>query len=251
MDPITHAVAGAAISKVMGLQLDFTDPLISAVIVGSVFPDIDILLQKWGHYVYLKNHRGITHSIIGILFSAVIITALISLIYKDYYYFKILTGVIIGLLSHISLDLLNTYGAKFLWPFYKKKISVSLSSSFDPILLSLMICFVILRNNSEILVVSLLISYVLLRILMRFFLYNQLEKLIEKGKIRIYPSLTNLFKWHFVLDDRKNIYVGQKNYITGDLCIRRKFKKHDENKMEFVLNSRVGNFLKSLYQYIM
>lgn len=245
MDPVTHIITGIAVSKVMGVQMSITDPVFTAVVLGSVFPDTDILLQKWGHYVYLKNHRGFTHSIIGILLSALLLTVLLGLIYKDFSYFKILVGILIGMLSHIFLDLQNSYGAKFLWPFYKKKITVSLFIVFDPIYLSLILSFIFIVNlDASMMVVSLLISYVLLRMLMKGLLYLEIERLIDKGKIRIYPSLTNLFKWNFVLDDSETFYVGQKNYITGKFSIRKRFKKYDKNKFEFVLNSRVGSFFR-------
>ncbi|MCR4436627.1 MAG: metal-dependent hydrolase [Clostridiales bacterium] len=74
MDPVTHAVIGMVISKMAGDGPNISGAVSAGIIIGSVFPDIDIVLRKWGNCVYLKHHRGATHSILGLAVSAAFIS---------------------------------------------------------------------------------------------------------------------------------------------------------------------------------
>ena len=84
LDTGTHIVMGVALS---GLAL--ADPVVSAetrtmsavftgVIVGSLIPDIDTVLKLRNNAVYIRHHRGITHSIPAVLFGHLFITILLS-----------------------------------------------------------------------------------------------------------------------------------------------------------------------------
>ena len=89
MDTGTHIVMGVALG---GLAL--ADPVVSAeaatmsavfagVIVGSLIPDIDTVLKLRNNAVYIRHHRGITHSIPAVLLWPLIITILIILLVPE------------------------------------------------------------------------------------------------------------------------------------------------------------------------
>ena len=84
MDTGTHIVMGVALG---GLAL--ADPVVltdnatmsavvASVIVGSLIPDIDTVLKLRSNAVYIRHHRGITHSIPAVLLWPLLITILMS-----------------------------------------------------------------------------------------------------------------------------------------------------------------------------
>ncbi|MEN8907498.1 MAG: metal-dependent hydrolase [Clostridiales bacterium] len=243
MDPVTHAVSGIAISKVAGEQLDISNPVFAAIVVGSIFPDIDILLQKWGDYVYLKNHRGFTHSIVGLVLSSIILSLIIMFIYSTSF-LGVFTGVTIGLFSHIIWDLFNSYGAKALWPFYKKKISYSLLVIFDPIILLQLISFIILDGTEQIVIVFSFITYIVFRLFMRLTVVLKMKHLLLGGNAKTFPSITNWFKWQFIVENNDYYLVGERNFITGNIRILKEFKKLNKKQLEQILETNVGSFFK-------
>ena len=73
LDTGTHIVMGVALG---GLAL--ADPVVLAesatmsavvagVIIGSLIPDVDTVLKLRNNAVYIRHHRGITHSIPAVL----------------------------------------------------------------------------------------------------------------------------------------------------------------------------------------
>ena len=132
MDRTTHTIiAVAAISIVanyMNTTLNETLLLISGCMNGAMLPDIDQKLNflkttkttkttKRAKEKTVKHnlirHRGITHSWVLplILYS----TYMQILEYPRY----IFLGILIGVLSHVFIDLLNGNGAEILWPCQK------------------------------------------------------------------------------------------------------------------------------------
>jgi len=76
MDNITHTLTGLALSQA-GLNRK-TRFATLALVVGANLPDLDLLWSNGGGANYLKYHRGITHSVLGV---AVLGAALAGLLY--------------------------------------------------------------------------------------------------------------------------------------------------------------------------
>ena len=74
MDNITHTLTAIAISQT-GLNRKTRFATATLVLAGNA-PDIDILSGLKGSIEYLKYHRGITHSFVGIIALALIIWSL-------------------------------------------------------------------------------------------------------------------------------------------------------------------------------
>ena len=78
MDPFTHTFVGLAAAKA---GLDRQSPLATTVcILAANSPDSDIVVRfVAGPSDYLHHHRGITHSIIGVLALAIIVPSIVWL----------------------------------------------------------------------------------------------------------------------------------------------------------------------------
>jgi len=244
MDPITHGVIGVAVSKIAGNEISIYNAATVSMVIGSVFPDIDIVFQKWGDYAYLKNHRGLTHSILGLTISASFLSVVLSFIYRGTAIYELFLWALLGGVTHSCFDLLNSYGAKLLWPFCNKKFSLGILNSFDPLFLMGLVGYIIspgwLKNASLILFVS----YIALRVLMKWVVSKNIHKNFSDKceKLSLLPSVTGLFRWHFILEEPGRNVVGEKNILKQNIKVFKVLDKIEEEVLEKVSISYVGKF---------
>src|SRR6056297_2806369 len=104
MDPITHALAGSVVASFSGNSLSLTDPLYLGAILGSVVPDLDIVYQLKGDVSYLKNHRGFSHSIPGLILLSTLISGILFFLFPNIVFSKLLFWTFAGACSHTLLD---------------------------------------------------------------------------------------------------------------------------------------------------
>jgi membrane-bound metal-dependent hydrolase YbcI (DUF457 family) len=125
MDTITHGIAGALISKAVFSGRDLF-PVSNmgkkkvatwALMLGAVFPDSDVLREFFSHnpMLMITWHRSLTHSLLLLPIWSVILAAITGAFARwrkwEAPSFLALTGLYaVGILSHIFLDLLTTYG---------------------------------------------------------------------------------------------------------------------------------------------
>ena len=125
MDTITHGIAGALISKAVfrGEEMFASQPVNRARIItwslmlGAIFPDSDMFRDflSSNQLLILTWHRGVTHSLICMPFFALALAALTRWLVRwrkwDAPSFGALTGIYaVGILSHILLDLVTSFG---------------------------------------------------------------------------------------------------------------------------------------------
>ena len=125
MDTITHGIAGALISKAIFRGDDlFAQRSMNrarivtwALMLGAIFPDSDVLrdLLSKNDLLIITWHRSITHSLICLPIFAVVLAALsfwiVRLCKWESPSLAQLTGIYaVGILSHILLDLVTTFG---------------------------------------------------------------------------------------------------------------------------------------------
>jgi membrane-bound metal-dependent hydrolase YbcI (DUF457 family) len=125
MDTITHGIAGALISKGAFGGGDVFPPydmtkkrlLTWVLMLGAVFPDSDVLREFFSNnsLLMITWHRSITHSLLLLPLWSVILAGLTGWFARwrkwEAPSFLALTGLYaVGILSHIFLDLLTTYG---------------------------------------------------------------------------------------------------------------------------------------------
>jgi membrane-bound metal-dependent hydrolase YbcI (DUF457 family) len=125
MDTITHGIAGALISKAAFGGRDLFPPTAMgkrrlatwALMLGAIFPDSDVLRDFFSSNTLLMItwHRSITHSLLCLPIWSVILAVLTGAIARwrkwEAPSFVALTGLYaVGILSHIFLDLVTTFG---------------------------------------------------------------------------------------------------------------------------------------------
>lgn len=125
MDTITHGIAGALIGKAgfRGDDLFALRPMNRqriitwALMLGAIFPDSDVFrdLFSKNQLLILTWHRSITHSLVCLPIWALILAAISLAIARwrkwDSPSFAALSGIYaVGILSHIVLDLVTSFG---------------------------------------------------------------------------------------------------------------------------------------------
>jgi inner membrane protein len=157
MDLVTHALTGAAISRV---GLDRTTSYATATLVtAAVLPDIDALYWFRGSLAAFEHHRGFTHTLLGMPLMAAAALAIIWL------WLRVRTArptataprwrllylyALLGIASHLWLDLTLSYGLRPFAPFSYRWHSLDLNLVIEP-------------NITLVLVVGLLASWLMPR----------------------------------------------------------------------------------------
>lgn len=144
MDTGTHLVMGIGLA---GLAM--VDPAVAAspvvhtavligTVAGSQAPDLDNLLRLRGNACYIRNHRGISHSLPAILAWTAAITILLQLLYRGSLPWASIIGwTLLAVSLHVLTDLFNAYGTQAMRPFNEKWISWNIIHIFDPVIFTL------------------------------------------------------------------------------------------------------------------
>ena len=144
MDPVTHMLTGACLSRA-GLNRK-TGLATLTLILAVEAPDLDSLWYFAGSVAGLQHHRGITHSLAGAPFVAALVTAGVYGVYRwmkrsgrepklppnwRLLYFYALAGALL----HLFQDFTNNYGIRPFAPFNSKWYSWDIVFIIDPIML--------------------------------------------------------------------------------------------------------------------
>lgn len=115
-DNITHALAAALLAQV-GLRQRYGAVATVALVLGSELPDIDALFGIAGPITAFVNHRGITHSFVGGAGLALVAAGFLWLVWQRRAYWRLAGLVYGGILLHMWMDYLTSYGTQLLLPF--------------------------------------------------------------------------------------------------------------------------------------
>jgi membrane-bound metal-dependent hydrolase YbcI (DUF457 family) len=125
MDTITHGIAGALIGKAVfrGEDMFASQPMNRAriitwsLMVGAIFPDSDVIRDLFSHdkLLILTWHRSITHSLVllplwSLLLAGITRAFANSRKWEPPSFAALTTIYAVGILSHILLDLVTSFG---------------------------------------------------------------------------------------------------------------------------------------------
>ncbi|MFN8009233.1 MAG: metal-dependent hydrolase [Terriglobia bacterium] len=137
MDNLTHTLYGYALAKA-GLDRTAKHATL-ALLIGANLPDVDLLTLVNGQTNYLRYHRGITHSITGMLILSLLLSCCLLRFQKtgspgerQKRFWGLFLASFIGTGSHVLLDYTNSYGIRPLLPFKGDWYSLDLVFILDP-----------------------------------------------------------------------------------------------------------------------
>lgn len=251
MDPVTHGIIGAGISALSGQPFSFSNPIVLGSMIGAMSPDIDVITKFWGNYKYLKHHRGISHSPIGLGILSIIIAYVLSIKFYQYSFIDIFIWTFLGAISHTVFDWLNSYGVRCLLPFSRKKYSFNLLMLYDPVITILCLGLIIIDTNKMtkvIFAILCMITYLLIRLFMRKKIKSKLMSDFSKNNkilsINVLPSMTNILKWDFIIETERLNIVGRFNYFDMDYTVFKYLEKANSEYINYIDDTEMGKYFK-------
>ncbi len=146
MDNLTHTLTGFAISYA-GLNRK-TRYATVAIVIGANLPDIDLVSRFWGSATYLKYHRGITHSFLGVTVLAALLAAIVYFLGRRRVSVTsdppldgrwLLIACWIATASHLLLDFTTSYGIRLFAPFSYHWYAWDIEPIIDPLLWAVLV----------------------------------------------------------------------------------------------------------------
>lgn len=146
MDNLTHTLTALTLSQA-GLNRK-TRFATLALVVGANLPNLDLLSRWGGSLAYLKYHRGITHSILGVTILAALLAGGLYYIARKFptakkagptLHPRWLLGICgIATASNLALDFTNSYGVRPFLPFSDRWYAWDIMFIIDPLLLGVL-----------------------------------------------------------------------------------------------------------------
>lgn len=202
----THTFIGFAIART-GLEEWVPYAAVTAVIAANL-PDVEILSGLSGTATYLDNHRGITHTFIGVPLLALIFAG--AMYYFSENFWKTYAVALVAMSTHPALDYLNTYGLRPFLPFDRMWYYGDLLFIFDPYIdgilligLAAGVFFDRSRRIAAWLSLILVVAYIGARVELRSLAAGQMEAFVAKTPMAeesaILPTMLNPFVWEGIV----------------------------------------------------
>ena len=221
MDTGTHIVMGVAIGGlatldpvVSGSQATAISVMISTLI-GSQAPDIDTILKLRNNAVYIRNHRGVTHSIPAVLLWPILILAVIYPLFPGANLLHLWLWTFFAVFLHVFVDIFNAYGTQALRPFSNKWLALGIINTFDPIIFAMHIVAIIFwafgtdPGYTFLTLFIVLIGYYLLRIFTQRKVKQKIKEMIPDAKEIILSPTMRYNHWRIAVQTDQYFYVGR------------------------------------------
>jgi inner membrane protein len=123
LDNVSHTLTGWALSRAAGSSPPPGTTL--ALVLASNVPDIDVVLEARSDAAYILFHRGLTHSLIGLVVLPVALAAALWWAYGGRTRFGWLALVsAAGVAMHLLSDLVTPWGTMLLYPFSSERFAL-------------------------------------------------------------------------------------------------------------------------------
>ncbi|PLT33010.1 metal-dependent hydrolase [Bacillus sp. V5-8f] len=262
MDTGTHFVMGIALGGLATL-----DPVIagspitaSAVMVGTILgsqaPDVDTVLKLRNNAVYIRNHRGLTHSIPAVLVWPILVAGVIFLFFPECNFLHLWLWTFLAVFLHVFVDIFNAYGTQAIRPISSKWVALGIINTFDPFIFGIHIACLILwgfgfpPGYTFLSMYGILFIYYLARFREQRIIKNAVRVQIPEAKKIIMSPTMRYHSWKVAVITDKHFYVARAN--NGYVTILDKFEriplpkseilnaaKHDKNLAAFLSFSPV------------
>jgi inner membrane protein len=123
LDNVSHTLTGWALSRAAGSRPPPGTTL--ALVLASNLPDIDIVLEARSDAAYILFHRGLTHSLVGLVVLPVALAAGLWWAYGGRTRFGWLALVsAAGVALHLVYDVVTPWGTMLLYPFSSERFGL-------------------------------------------------------------------------------------------------------------------------------
>ncbi|MEO4055458.1 metal-dependent hydrolase [Solibacillus sp. CAU 1738] len=259
MDSGTHLVMGIALGG-----LAFADPVVAShpitftaviagTIIGSQAPDVDTVLKLRNNAIYIRHHRGITHSIPATLLWPLLITAILSLILQDANTLHLWFWTQLAVFLHVFVDIFNAYGTQAFRPFSKKWVALGVINTFDPYIFGLHCIGILIWifGANPVLTFSIMYFIIVLYYIARFALQKAVKRAvhatIQDEEFVIVAPTMRFFYWRVAAASKTHYYVGRAYRRTVN--IYDKFEIHPLPKTPLVEKAMLDSNFQSFISF--
>lgn len=221
LDTGTHIVMGVAISGIaladpfIALDTTTTYAAVGGIMIGSLIPDVDTVLKLRNNAVYIRHHRGITHSMPAVLLWPILLTLVLSLFFSSVNFIHVWAWTFLAVFLHVFVDIFNAYGTQALRPLSQKWVAIGVINTFDPVIFVLHVLGIALWSfnfnplPTFIVMYIIIFFYYLLRFAVKGAVKNAVSKrLPDATEIIISPTI-RFFQWRIVASSDQYHYVGR------------------------------------------
>ena len=219
MDSLTHTLSGIVVSS-LGLRQEFRWPGVVVFTAAALFPDIDFFFNYISHSIYVRFHRGFTHSFIYLPVFALLLCGIFYLLFKGIGFKNLYLICLAGIALHLMLDIVNSYGTPVLMPFSSAQYSLNLDVIIDayvlgPLLLGAVAVWVwpSFQKHTALIVLVIIISGFLFRFIQQQQAARLIAKIEPSDRTVLIPAgidtIYNPFTWQAIIprDNGYNIYA--------------------------------------------
>jgi inner membrane protein len=235
LDTGTHVVMGIALGGLATL-----DPVVAsnsatatsvliATIAGSQIPDIDTVLKLRNNAIYIRNHRGVTHSIPAVLLWPLILLAVIFPFFPSANLLHLWGWTFAAVFFHVFVDIFNAYGTQALRPFTSKWVALGVINTFDPIIFGIHVAAIVIwvigadPGYTFLGMFVVLIGYYLLRFYAQARVRAAVRKIIPDATDIITSPTMKFNFWRIAAMNKEEFFVGRA--IGTDIVIYDRFKR--------------------------
>lgn len=244
MDTGTHVVMGVAlgglslIDPVVAGSTLTTTAVIAGTIIGSQAPDIDTVLKLRNNAVYIRHHRGITHSIPAVILWPILIAGVLWLIFPEANLLHLWLWTFLAVFVHVFVDIFNSYGTQALRPFSKKWVALGVINTFDPIIFGIHVVGILLWMLSLnpvptfLTMYAIIFLYYILRFAVQHAVKNSVKHTIPDADEIIVAPTMKFFQWRVAANSKTHHYVGRA--YGRSITIYDKFERNPLPKSDLV-----------------
>ncbi|MFB4170001.1 metal-dependent hydrolase [Virgibacillus sp. JSM 102003] len=235
MDTGTHIAMGVALGGLATLDPAVqNDPaLFNAILVGTIVgshaPDFDTVLKLKNNAVYIRHHRGATHSIPAVLMWGVLIAGIIHAVVPSVNFVHLWAWTALAVVIHVLVDIPNAYGTQAYRPFTDKWVAKGFINTFDPYIFLLHIGGIVawLLGANPAFTMSVIYAVILLYYIKRYIDKKDIVKKIhdhfpDTEEIATSPTIKQN-EWRVAITTTNKFYVG--SVVHGHIEILEEFEK--------------------------
>jgi len=244
MDIVHHAFIGGI--GYMGFASNQHELAGMAFVAGSVLPDLDVAFMAFGKRAYLRNHQGLTHSLLLAPLFAFLFIALPMSFHLGFDYVVFLAALA-GIWTHSLLDYSNTFGITLFWPLSRKRFCIDALFFIDSIawLLTLTTYIAYFYNNENVFI------YYAIALIVYALFKHQLQLRVKQhlnSELAI-PSALNPFDFYILLEKDNSITTYRYNTITTKQNDLHHYSNDQQQYSHLVKKSDVYKDMKELTRY--
>jgi len=154
VEPFTHAFSSLALARAGQRKLPRFGT--AMLVIAGLAPDFDYASYLGGASAFMRLHRSAMHSLVGAAATACVVACAFCVLDRrlphkklaqapmPLRFFPAFAVCLIGVASHVLLDLASGVGVQLLWPFRARWSGWDLATNFDPWILGLLVAGLLL-----------------------------------------------------------------------------------------------------------